>query len=355
MPEIHSSYLKRALMAVALLAAIAMTARAQSNLFQIDGLLVAPTGRPHCGFCRVQLEDQLGASGSVLTDGNGEFTFRNLKSGVYRIRFSRTEYEDVTMTVSLNSEITHVTIDLKLRKPGEGAWTGNGLVVSAKSSMEFQSKEAIDLYKKASKNRLKNKIDQAMPQYESLIQKAPSFYSAHLDLGMTYQMAGRLDDAQREFQTAHLLEAAIAEPFVHLSEVYILRNEWTAAIAASTDAIQRDPHSADAFLNLGLALYCSGLFDLARDSLKKALNSEPKLAEANLLLINVYLQFHDWHDAREQIDRYLTENPSKVASRSTLSALRTQLRKGDVVKDDLQVPFPTHLGFTVRNGACRDN
>jgi cytochrome c-type biogenesis protein CcmH/NrfG len=94
-------------------------------------------------------------------------------------------------------------------------------------------------------------------------------------------------DAERQFQIAHSLDSSDAEPLIHLGEVYILRKEWGWATAVSINAIRLNSKSPPPFLNLGIALYCSGILDLSQDSLEKALKRDPKIEEAHLLLINI--------------------------------------------------------------------
>ena len=82
--------------------------------------------------------------------------------------------------------------------------------------------------------------------------------------------------------------------------------------------------------------------DLARSALQppwRALSMNPKLEQARLLLVNIYLIGHDDRSALEQLDIYF----SKSASRSRpaeLSALRAQLKSGGPHDGSLGVPVP---------------
>jgi tetratricopeptide (TPR) repeat protein len=209
------------------------------------------------------------------------------------------------------------------------------------------------LYKKAVKNRLKSKFEEAVIQYESISQTAPQFYAAHFDLGLCYQAIGRIDDAERQFQIAHSLDLSNAEPLIHLGEVYILRKEWAWATEASIEAIRLNSKSPQPFLNLGMALYCSGMLDLSQDSLEKALKMDPKLEEANLLLINIYLNVHDNRRALEQIDFYFSKSGSQ-SHPAELTALRSQLKSGSLKNEAIEVPVPLKFGSTFKKTACRD-
>jgi len=296
----------------------------------------------------VQLEDMLGASMATLTDGNGDFVFLKLKGDSYRIRVSIRGYEDVSLFVKLNSQKNRVAIELKPLKSATG-----GQVLNLISALETQPKKAVELFRKASENHRRKKTDEAMRQFEEALRIAPQFFAAHQGLGMSYQALGRLTAAEHEFQVARDLDASNAEPLLHLSNIYLLRNEWGAAARASMDAIRRDPQSATGFFNLGLALYCGSMFELAKDSLEKALTADPKMDQARLLLINVHLRLREGNRALEHINLYLEKSPTRL-QRASLSTIRTQLRKGQMPAEDFEVSFSIRLGGTTRQYVCRD-
>jgi tetratricopeptide (TPR) repeat protein len=170
---------------------------------------------------------------------------------------------------------------------------------------------------------------------------------------MSYQAQGRLAEAEHEFQTARDLNGSNSEPLLHLSDVYALRNDWGSSARASVDAIRRDPQSAKAFFNLGLALYCEAMFELAKDSLEKALSIDPKADQAQLLLVNVHLRLGDGKRALEYINLYLERNPTRP-QRTSLSAIRTQLHKGLMPAIGFEISFPIRLGESVKPSPCRN-
>jgi tetratricopeptide (TPR) repeat protein len=309
-------------------------------------------GKPTCSYCRVQLEDQNGSMGMTMASGNGEFHFSNLRQENYKIRVSSVDYEEVSMTVSINAELTRVTIDLKSRK-SETVSSSAQTVLNLSTALESQSRDIVELYKKALKNRQKNRFAEAAVQYESIAYLAPQLYVAHFDLGLSYEAVARLDDAEREFQISRQLDATSAGPLIHLGEIYILRREWGWATEASIGAIRLDSKVPQAFLNLGLALYCNGLPDLSRTSLDKALEMDPKLDQARLLLVNIYLNDHNDRSALAQLDLYFSKGASRSRS-ADLAALRAQLKSGAPHEDGLEIAVPISIGSISRKSACRE-
>jgi tetratricopeptide (TPR) repeat protein len=262
------------------------------------------------------------------------------------------DYEEVSMTVNLNAEVTRVTIDVKPRK-SETISSSAQTVLNLSTAPESQSRDIVDLYKKALKSRQNNRFAEAAVQYESIAYLAPQLYVAHFDLGLSYEAVARLEDAEREFQISRQLDASSAGPLIHLGEIYILRREWGWATEASIGAIRLDSKTPQAFLNLGLALYCNGLRDLARNSLDKALGMDPKLDQARLLLVNIYLDDHNDRSALEQLELYFSKGATRSRS-GELAALLAQLKSGAPHEDGLEVSVPMSIGPIARKSACRE-
>jgi tetratricopeptide (TPR) repeat protein len=172
-------------------------------------------------------------------------------------------------------------------------------------------------------------------------------------LGLSYEAVARLEDAEREFQISRQLDASSAGPLIHLGEIYILRREWGWATEASIGAIRLDSKTPQAFLNLGLALYCNGLPDLARNSLDRALDMDPKLDQARLLLVNIYLNDHNDRSALEQLELYFSKGAAHSRS-AELASLRARLKSGTPHEDGIEASVPMSIGSIARKSACRE-
>jgi len=307
-----------------LLLAAGKPSPAQSLSTEIEGKLVSPVGKPPCSFCQVQLEDKHGSTGMTLASGSGEFRFRNLREEIYKVRVKSVDFEEVSITVFLNAEVTRVTIDLQPRK-SETIPSSSEPVINLSTALESQSRDIVALYKKAQKNLMSNRFVEAAVQYESLTNSAPKLYVAHFDLGLSYEAIGRIEDAEREFQISRQLNASNADPLIHLSETYILRGEWGWATEASIGAIRLDSQSPRPFLNLGLA---------------------------RLILINIHLNDHDDRSALEQLDLYFSKSTTRSRS-AELTALRARLKSGAPHEDGLEVAIPISIGSVARKNACR--
>jgi tetratricopeptide (TPR) repeat protein len=142
------------------------------------------------------------------------------------------------------------------------------------------------------------------------------------------------------------------EPLIELSTLYLIRGEFTAAMQASVDAFNRDRQSARALFNLGAALYCSSMFDLARGALLRAISIDARATQARLLVIRMLLQQRNWDEALQHVELYLKEN-RRGAEREAVLKVRTELqRRNRVPPSELTLDFPVRLGPVVRTNVC---
>jgi len=302
----------------------AATANAQGGRFEIEGILLHADNTT-CQDCPVTLEAPGGVPvATTLTNGAGSFTFKELKAGTYIIRIRIDGYEEIEQRAEAGVfGSPRGFYALTPRRAAPGAAQGDR-VLDVSKSLERYPRDAVEMYKKASKSVEKNKPEEAVQRLEEAIRIAPDFYDAHLSLGKLFRTAGRLDDAEREWIAAKDLNESSAEPLVLLSALYTERGAFDLAVQAGEEAVRRDSRSVPALLNLGLALYQTSQWRRAETVLKMALDLTPDRGPIRLLLANVYLKQRDWDNLRLQLDSYLRENPDGP-EREAAETMRRQL------------------------------
>ncbi len=278
----------------------------------ISGRFFFEGGEFRCDNCVVTLlMSGLQPVATVFVDPSGRFVFRGTERARYTIHAEIDGFEEVNYPVETSdlagSDIP-VTIVLarKIVRPAAGVKD----VVDVSEFLEKYAKKAVEAYRKGVENGQKNRNDRAIIQFEDATRLAPDFYAAHNSLGLAYKIAGRFEDAEREFLRAHQLNPSAADPLVNLTRLYLDGNQPERAVSTGEEAVKADSRSAPGFLNLGMALYKVALLDRAEAALKKALELAPKMANVRLMLANVYLKLRDRDKLLNQLDSYLTENPN---------------------------------------------
>ena len=169
-------------------------------------------------------------------------------------------------------------------------------------------------------------MDGAIDHFEAVTRLAPTHLDAHINLGTLYQQQGRLDHAEREYLLARGLTSLNPRPLVNLGGLYILRGQFAAAIDTLREATDMTTRSAEAYYNLGIALYRSRRLREAEVPLLRAVELAPNLTGLRLTLAEVYLRMRAGHHAVEQLEAYLSENSEgkwRATAQRMLAAART--------------------------------
>jgi Flp pilus assembly protein TadD len=261
-----------------------------------------------CDQCIVSLlADGVRPIGTTYIDLAGRFTFLNVPRGTYTVHAQIDGFEDVNQPVETSDVDASLVISLvrKHQPVGHG-----GEVVNITEFKELYPKKAVAFYGKGSEALGEKKYEQAIKYFRQAIELAPTFYDAHNQLGIAYQASGRSDDAEKEFITAHELNATGFTPLLNLTNLYLNENEPDRAVKTGEEAVKVNSHSAPAFFSLGVALYKIASLDRAEAALKRALELAPRMPNVRLMLANVYLKLHRYDNTLDQLNSYIAENPN---------------------------------------------
>jgi tetratricopeptide (TPR) repeat protein len=118
-------------------------------------------------------------------------------------------------------------------------------------------------------------LEKAAEAYRHVLELAPDWVEAHINLGTTLYQLTRMDEAKAVLVSAAQLEPA--NPLVHFNLGCVLEQlgEPDAALLHLKRAVELAPHFADAHLNLALLYDERGEDELARRHLSLYLRYEP--------------------------------------------------------------------------------
>ena len=83
-----------------------------------------------------------------------------------------------------------------------------------------------------------------------------------------------------------------AKPHANLGWTFLLNGQTQAAMAAYRQVLRQNPHSAHAYLGLGISLKNIGEVELAKKALGKAVDLDPRLPSALVHLGYLYAEGH---------------------------------------------------------------
>jgi Flp pilus assembly protein TadD len=281
---------------------------------------------------------------TTYTDTSGNFEFHNLAPGAYYIGVTKEGFEPVHQVVEIFNNFNNYSVTVFLSKPTvefrdkpAGVDAADPDIVDLNQMKENFPKKAVQDYEKALDEKQKGKLESAVKFLEEAIQIAPTFFHAHNNLGIVYQMLKRFPDAEREYKRSHELSAKTERPLVNLGSLYIEESKENRdkeaqgklldqALDSLEEAVKLNPRSAVGYFLLGQANYQSSFFEEAETAFKKTLDLDPRISSARLMLANVDVKLERWDDVLANIDAYLKENP-KASDRASVEQMRARIVK----------------------------
>ncbi len=173
------------------------------------------------------------------------------------------------------------------------------------------------------------KWDEAIQQYELVLQTRPRNAEAHNNLGLALAAQRKWNEAIQHYEQA--LKSKPNLPFAHnnLGVAFAEQGKWQEASQHYEQALQSSPNLAEAHYNLGLALGAQGKWNEAIQHYEQALKSNPDLAsicnpniaDAHNNLGTAFCQQGRAAEAVRQFQEALRLKPDHAEARRNLDAV----------------------------------
>ncbi len=311
------SYAKKSGVRVAMVIAALLCTMAPRAAAQLDGSLsgnvVDVAGKPWAEMVIDAVSDQ-GVKLTTKTDKDGNYSFRNLRAGVYTVTIElpapNKPYEFAQVHVSSGAETPKVNANFKDIMSKQGAAAVEAQKKQEEEKTKFQgmkqhfdagvaalaqaTQAKTDLAKAPADQRdaLKTQVTdlsgKAVTELEAAKgaapDKDPNLHLIWARLGDAYDTAGRADDAANAYKQAVALKPTAAY-YNNLGGILGRAGKIDDAMAAYAKSAELDPtNAAQAYRNAGITMYNAGKMKEAVEPLKKATELDPKSAQAWYLL-----------------------------------------------------------------------
>jgi tetratricopeptide (TPR) repeat protein len=306
----------------------------QEQLGKIIGTVrIAKAGAPSPPVL-VTLEMRESPIGSVYTDDQGRFGFFNLVSNAYKVTIDDDAYNPESTATAVNpssSPMNFVQITLTPRPtakkdplPGRVQGSNPYLIDPAEYNQKFPKRTLKEFDKGVEADHL-GKTDEAIQHYEKALSYSPNFYPAHNNLGSAYLARQNFEAAQAQFEAVLKANQNDVEAYFNLANVMLLTERYPQAEHQIDEGLQRRPGSAFGRFLQGLLYSHTARPELAEKSLQSALQLDPKMSQAHLQLVNLYLQQKRTPEAIGELEAYLKafpDSPYSPKARETLKRLQ---------------------------------
>jgi Flp pilus assembly protein TadD len=305
----------------------------------ITGRLVFPSGQRADLQLKVRLESPGLGDLSVLSDVNGNFSFRSLLAGNYTViieggEFFETVRESVFIepyTVSPRNAPGAVpisrpfTLQVYLRPKQQIIHTKPGVLNAALANVP---KAAVELYEKGLESVSRGETDKAIEQLKRAVDLHPNFGLALNELGVQYLKRGELDKAAEVLSKVIRLSPEAPEPSLNYGIVLLQQKKFAEAQDQLRDAVKKNEHAFTAHLYLGITLIHFKNYTEAETELRKAVTlGGSKASQAHYYLGGLYWQTGSFRQAADELEMYLKLEPKAANAervKSTIKELRTK-------------------------------
>lgn len=305
----------------------------------ITGRVIFPSGQRADLRLKVRLESPGQGDLTVLSDVNGNFTFRSLRAGNYVVVIDGGEfYEAVREHVfiepaNVNPRTTPnmipvarpFTIQVYLR-PKQQPTIGKPGVLNA--SLANVPKAAVEHYEKGMEAVSRNETEKAIDQFKQAINLYPNFGLALNELGVQYLKRGELDKAEETLSKVMRLSPDAPEPTLNYGICLLQKKKFAQAQVQLREAVKKNENAFTAHLYLAISLIPFKKYTEAESSLKKAITlGGAKASQAHYYLGGVYWETGRLREAADELEQYLQLEPKAANAdriRATIKDLRSK-------------------------------
>jgi tetratricopeptide (TPR) repeat protein len=295
----------------------------------------------------VRLERQGGQIlAQALTDGRGVFRFQEVSAGDQtneRYLYLRVDHEgykpylerlDATLIRGGGNGVLTIYLEPESTRTNPE----DGTAVDVGQLRVEIPEEAAREYERALEDIEDGDHDDAAERLERVVELAPAYYDAWIDLGGAFDVLDRRDDARTAYEQALEVNPNGALALVNLgilqyreAEGHAAEENAVEAMGSFTEAqtfleqaVALDPISINARFYLGATFYRLTRYDEAESQLTTAVDLGNGFGQARLMLINVYSRTGRYADALTQADAFIDENPD-APERLAIERVKSQI------------------------------
>lgn len=305
----------------------------------ISGRVIFPSGQRADLRLKVRLESPGQGDLTVLSDVNGNFTFRSLRAGNYAVVIDGGEFFEAVReqvyiepanvtarsTPGMISVARPFTIQVYLRPKQQAGIVKPGVLNAALASLP---KSAVELYEKGMESAARNETEKAIEQFKQAVAIYPRFGVALHELGVQYLKRGELDKAEEALSKVIELLPDAPEPSLNYGICLLQKKKFAKAEIQLREAVKKNNTAFTAHLYLAISLIPFKKYTEAESALRKAITlGGPKASQAHYYLGGVYWQIGRFQEAADELERYLQMEPKAANAeriRATIKDLRSK-------------------------------
>lgn len=298
--------------------------------FMIYGRVYLPDGVP-AKRVKVILEMTNGLSRDVLSNEEGDYEFRGIGGGRYRMKAvnpaSPEQYSDPAESDSTRAYSNRVNIDVYLRLPLHGKKEGGKPeTVNVAVAAQDIPKPARQAYEQGLKLQKENQPDKALASFNRALELYPEYFQALAERGNLLMQHNQLAAALADFERALRINDKYSPALRGAGYCNLQTRNYEAAVGQLEKSLLYEPKIALSHMLLGYARLSLQRYEEAKLSLQQALKlGGDNIVRARVYLAEVYAHEEKFKEAADEIRAYLRLRP-EAADAGNLRKLEADWR-----------------------------
>lgn len=256
-----------------------------------------------------------GIASEAFSDTVGNFEFRGLPSGTYRVVVpsDARSYDSAQETVEVYGSFSRTfTLQVYLKDKNSDLVAKPKEKVLSAADIQEVPKEAKKIYDQGVKLAKSNKPEDASKRFQQALDIFPDYLHALNKLGEQMAMLNKPAEAQTLFERAIAINTKFALPHINLGMLMLNQKRFDEAVAALETGNRNDDGFPMGHLNLGLALMMKPQPELdraERELLRTLEMGRRDFVYVRKYLFNLNVRRQTMDKAAEQLEAYLREAP----------------------------------------------
>ncbi len=281
-------------------------AQAGRGTARIGGTVKDEEGKPIVG-AKITLEHQeeKGAIRDAKTDKKGKWSIMGLGTGIWRLKVIAEGYEPFEQNIFISQLERNPSIEVVLKKV---------------KPAEPEYEKGVELLDEGNKLFDEKKYDEAITSYMKFLEKNPSAFQVHYNVGNCYKELGQYDKAIEEYNIVITKlkdikqdlkgDELAAKVLTGMGEVFVKKGDYASAQDNFRQCLEI--HTKDEVLayNVGEIYFSNGKVDNAIQFFNLAVQIKPDWSEPYLKLGYAFLNKGDFERAKENLKKYLELSPN---------------------------------------------
>jgi tetratricopeptide (TPR) repeat protein len=290
--------------------ALILALPAKSTSASLSGVVYSESSNQRIRHAAVRLCDAGGTRlQESITDDSGAFTFARIPAESYVLKVEAAGYSPASVEVNVDFATQH-GVSVFLRPVGQKAQNAAGIapISEHELSMPDSARKNMDAGKRklyADRNPAEAWFD-----FQAAVAKAPDYYEAFYQMGMTYLALQKPEDAEKSLESAvNLSQQKFADADLALASLWLSRHDTVRGEPLLRKGLELKPDSWTGYFTLGkLELYRNNL-NAALRAAEKAKALAPEQAMIYRLLSLIHLRQKNDAATLADLDAYVDLDP----------------------------------------------